>query len=798
VSANGSATLNQGTEAPRSWQSEWRWLSLALAGLAALASWGHWTWHLDQAVYDAALSTWTRPAPADIVIVAIDDASLAAIGRWPWRRAIHAQALSRINQAHPRSVLINLLMTEPDLDPEQDRLLAKAMAQSGRVVLPVGHALDGLGQGHALLPIAPLRAHAHLAHADVSLDVDGVLRSAWLNAGTDAQIYPHPALALLKVGAGESIAAEPPAASSAPASGWQRTDRMAIRYQGAPGLVHQVSYADLLRGAVPDSALRGRDVLIGVTARGLADDFLTPVSGMHASMSGVEVSGQLLSSLRTGTALYSLPRSGHAALAAALVFALAWSFRQVTPRQALINAMSLSAACVILSWLMMSLDIWAPPFGTVLAALLAYPVWSWRRLESTAKSLERALHAIGTPHSDARPLTLHDTTGRRNDFMSQRTDALHMAGTQLREARQLLADTLTALPDAVFVTDSSGRITQANRQAALLSDQADAVSLIGVPLEVALAELTPKDAPNWSLLVQRALQSPAGLSTEAEQSSVQQDGRQFLVHIVPSLTHNPIAGEKGDAHGVIACLTDTSELRRTETQRKELLGFIAHDMRSPQASLIALVDLHKMGDPMTADEVFGHVETLAHQTLDLCEELLQVMRAETRPLTLKQVDLYSLAEECMETLGLQGRARGIQMSGDWSGETRLNAEVDDYLVQRAMVNLLSNAVKFSPDGGAIKISITEQDKHHVIAIQDEGPGIPASELGRLFRRYERVEQGRPSQLAAGIGLGLVFIETVARRHGGRVHVSSQPGQGSCFELWLPIEATKHSVGKSQL
>jgi len=111
--------------------------------------------------------------------------------------------------------------------------------------------------------------------------------------------------------------------------------------------------------------------------------------------------------------------------------------------------------------------------------------------------------------------------------------------------------------------------------------------------------------------------------------------------------------------------------------------------------------------------------------------------------------------------------------------------VDDYLVHRALVNLLGNAVKFSPDGGAVKVDVVRHTDALLIAVQDEGPGIPENELGRLFRRYERVEQGRPSKLAAGIGLGLVFIETVARRHGGRIQVSSTPGEGSRFELWLP-------------
>jgi PAS domain S-box-containing protein len=768
---------DEAVRASPAWQREWRWVSLALAALAALSSWGHWTWRLDQTIYDAAQSTWTRPAPDDIVIVAIDDASLAAIGRWPWKRAIHAQALDRINQAQPRSVLINLLMTEPDRDPLQDRLLADALARSGRVVLPVGHALDSLGQGHELLPIEPLRAQAHLAHADVTLDVDGVLRHAWLHAGTNADRYPHPALAVLQVGAGEPLALKalqtvPAVDFNGPiqAEAWQRSDRVAIRYLGPPGLIKQVSFAALLRGEVPDSALRGKDVLIGVTARGLADAFLTPVSGLNTGMTGVEVTAQLLSSIKHGQGLYTLSRPTQAVLAALLVWGLAWSFRRVTPRQALFNAMSLSVASVLGSWLLMWGDVWSAPFSTVMAALLAYPVWSWRRLEATARSLEAELKVLGDAAEVAAP-------DRRNDFMGQRTDALHVASVQLREARQLLADTLAALPDAVFVTDAEGRITQANREAAQVAGLAEAQGLIGQMLTDVLAPLTPSESPTWGLLLQRALQERAPLSTEASHPS----GKQYLVNLAA-------AGDTAtDASpgGVIACATDMTALRQAELQRQELLGFIAHDIRSPQASLIALVELQKMGAGLPPDDALAHVDMLARSTLDLCEELLQVMRAETRPVTLKEVDAYSLAEECMEELGLQARTRRIHIQGNWSGDQRLPVEVDDYLVHRALVNLLGNAVKFSPDGGAVKVDVVRHTDALLIAVQDEGPGIPENELGRLFRRYERVEQGRPSKLAAGIGLGLVFIETVARRHGGRIQVSSTPGEGSRFELWLP-------------
>lgn len=797
-----------------SWQREWCWLSLALALLAAWASWGHWTWRLDQTVHDAAQATWTHPAPEDVVIVAIDDASLEAVGRWPWRRAIHAQVISALSEARPRSILYNLLMTEPDNDPQQDRLMAEALRRSGRVVLPVGHAVDTLGQGHELLPLPAFRDASTLAHADVTLDVDGVLRHAWLHAGTPAQAYPHPALALLQVGAaaGATPPASRPVAPPAPLTstgsptetGWQRTDRVAIRYLGPPGRIHQVSVAALLRGEVPASTFTGRDVLVGVTARGLADTFLTPVTSQSTGMAGVEVSGQLLANLRAGGMLHTVPRPAQAATSALLVLLLGWSFRTVTPRKAMAHALLLSGAALTASWLLMAADIWWAPFSTVLVCLLAYPVWSWRRLEATARALQEELDLIAR---DTAAENGQVPDAPRGDMLDQRTAALRQAGAQLRVARQLLADTLAALPDAVFVLDAQGRVNQANRQAALMSGQASPTALNGRTLPEALAHLVPTEAPSWDLLLKRVASGSAegenrgasnasdtastphtlpSVTTEASHAS----GRQYLVHLVPM--QGPSAHEDDgwpdwptDARGVIVCATDLTELRRAEMQRQELLGFIAHDIRSPQASLLALVELQQMGHGPSPDEALQHIESLARGTLDLCEELLQVMRAENRPVSLKTTDLHSLADECIDEVSLRAQLKHVTLAREWDGEIRHPALVDDYLVHRALVNLLGNAVKFSPEHSEVTVSVSTRDGHHIIAVTDQGPGIPQSELGRLFRRYERLEQGRASHLPPGIGLGLVFIDTVARRHGGRVTVDSQPGQGARFELWLP-------------
>jgi CHASE2 domain-containing sensor protein len=378
------------------WQRTWWQVCAVVMLITAAACWWQWAWHLDQLVYDAAQSTWTHPTPDDIVIVAIDDASVKAIGRWPWKRAIHAQAIDQITRAGPKAILLDLLLSEPDSDPQQDALLAQAMKRSGKVVLPVSHAMDGTNQGHELAPVTPLRQTARLAHADAALDADGSLRWAYMWAGAGEHLYPHPALALMQA-ANEAPSAMQHVPSSTPASApasWNRQTPVAVPYLGPPGRILQVSYAMLLRGELPASTFHNRYVLIGAAAHGLGEIFQTPVSQSGGGMTGVEVIAQLLASMTSGREIRAMPEGWNALISALLVGLLLSSFQHITPRQALLAVMSTAGGAVLLSWGLMAQSLWWPPCGLALGALMSYPMWSWRRLETTARDLEAELRAL--------------------------------------------------------------------------------------------------------------------------------------------------------------------------------------------------------------------------------------------------------------------------------------------------------------------------------------------------------------------------------------------------------------------
>ena len=132
---------------------EWSLLAAALLGLVAWLSTADSLSRMNHLVQDAGLRLLSRPAHPDIVIVAIDDPSIAAIGRWPWRRALHAELITRLSTQQPRAIGMDVLFNEEDLDyPADDLLLAEALRRSGRVVLPVVRRGHGRAANLADLP----------------------------------------------------------------------------------------------------------------------------------------------------------------------------------------------------------------------------------------------------------------------------------------------------------------------------------------------------------------------------------------------------------------------------------------------------------------------------------------------------------------------------------------------------------------------------------------------------------------------------------------------------------------------
>ncbi len=365
----------------------------ALLVCAAIAlDWFGLAWRLDNLVYDELLKLNIQPSDDDIVIIAIDEASLAALGRWPWPRRLHAEAIRILDQSGAKAVGLNVILAEADFqDPEGDDLLAARMRAYGRVVLPVlpeSTAAAGLLRETQPIPVLAASAAA-LGHIDLEIEPDGIVRYAFLRGGVNAPRWPHFALALQQVAEG-GTAAHPSYTPPLGTGSWVRGDHVGIPFAGPPGHFKRVSYIDMLSGETDQDALRDRIALIGVTASGLGHPVPTPQSGERMGMPGVEVIANILAAERSGRFIRTLPvwlgllLSGAIAMLPALLFPLLPTHR-VLPVAIALLALPLAVSALLL-W---EARLWFAPMSALLVLAASYPLWSWRALRGLAASLDR-------------------------------------------------------------------------------------------------------------------------------------------------------------------------------------------------------------------------------------------------------------------------------------------------------------------------------------------------------------------------------------------------------------------------
>jgi signal transduction histidine kinase len=242
----------------------------------------------------------------------------------------------------------------------------------------------------------------------------------------------------------------------------------------------------------------------------------------------------------------------------------------------------------------------------------------------------------------------------------------------------------------------------------------------------------------------------------------------------------PDTGGPRSRDAVIISVVDLTVIRQLEEQREEALRFLSHDIRSPQASILALLDTHDGKDHVSLHE---RIRAAAQSTLRLADGFVQFARAENaQSYQFEAQDLEAMAQEAADEVWALAHKAGVRIEQNTCDEP-VWVHADRSLLWRAIVNLLNNAVKFSPAGGLVSIEVRETAQFARASITDQGPGMSEAQANRLFTNFSRLPS---AQRKDGVGLGLAFVKAVAQQHAGRVEVVSAPGQGSTFSLEIPL------------
>jgi len=235
-----------------------------------------------------------------------------------------------------------------------------------------------------------------------------------------------------------------------------------------------------------------------------------------------------------------------------------------------------------------------------------------------------------------------------------------------------------------------------------------------------------------------------------------------------------------------------------ENQREQALGFISHDLRSPLASIIALVETRSRTSS-SDDELATGQRILRHakRMLAQLDDYLALVQAESKSWIPDDVDLVSVIGEAVDDAWVQARQKHVRIVAQAAPDSAYVCG-NHWMLFRCVSNLVNNAIKFSPPQSEVEIKVSREPGAWKVSVTDFGEGIPKALLPKLFSPFPRAHDTQ-ERAGSGIGLGLAFVRTVVVRHGGSVSVSSAPSSGTTFFFTLPeADALENRSGFMQM
>jgi two-component system, OmpR family, phosphate regulon sensor histidine kinase PhoR len=282
-------------------------------------------------------------------------------------------------------------------------------------------------------------------------------------------------------------------------------------------------------------------------------------------------------------------------------------------------------------------------------------------------------------------------------------------------------------------------------------------------------------------ILTRTLSGAAAVSGELEISG---EPERFLqVHA------SVLRDAQGQDIGAVLVLNDLTPLRRLENIRREFVANVSHELKTPITAIQGFVETLQDGalkNPEEAKRFLQIIEKHSRRLHTIIEDLLSLSRIEQeaekgsmalaggalRPVLVSALALSQPAADAKKILLELVCPEGLQ------------ARMNDRLLEQAVVNYLNNAVAYSEARTTVSLEAEDTGREIAVRVRDQGTGIAAEHLPRLFERFYRADKGR-SREAGGSGLGLAIVKHIVQAHGGRVAVESTPGAGSVFAFFLP-------------
>ncbi|CUL64361.1 PAS domain-containing protein [Listeria monocytogenes] len=260
---------------------------------------------------------------------------------------------------------------------------------------------------------------------------------------------------------------------------------------------------------------------------------------------------------------------------------------------------------------------------------------------------------------------------------------------------------------------------------------------------------------------------------------------------------SPILGENGEITGIILLLHDITQIRHLENVRSEFVTNVSHELKTPVTALKGFAETlldGAMYDEMLLKKFLTIIKEESDRLHRLIMDILALSRIEQNPVpeNVELVEVDEVIEQSARTNFEMATEKNIQVIIPEKTIPSVTIETDRDKLQQILINLLSNAINYTPVDGKVEVKLIEQEAEVIIEVTDNGIGIPAKDIDRVFERFYRVDKAR-SRHSGGTGLGLSIVKHLVENCGGRIEVESQEEVGSTFRVTLPKKPNKYPV-----
>ncbi len=384
--------------------------------------------------------------------------------------------------------------------------------------------------------------------------------------------------------------------------------------------------------------------------------------------------------------------------------------------------------------------------------------------------------------------------GLANLRLRESTEALRREKERVRETRDVLANILDTVPQAIFWKNNEGIYQACNESFAKLQNM-HATQIVGrtdfdfpaVPREHAEAYRADDLATIQSGRPKRNIIEPVQTA----------DGKRIWVET----TKIPFKDAEGRPRGVLGVFEDVTERKAAQellenakhiadsanAAKSEFLSHMSHEIRAPLNGVIGYCSL--LGATPLSGEQLDYVKSISlsgDSLLQIINTLLDFSKIEAGKVELEclDIDLRLLVSEVCQILMPAAKSKGLEFECTFGNDLPQVVRGDPVRVKQILTNLVGNAVKFTPSG-SVMVSVTSSGRDLILTVRDTGIGIPPEALGKIFEPFMQAEVSH-TRTFGGTGLGLVICKRLANLMGGDIFVQSVPGSGSEFTCRIPL------------